>query len=57
MAEIRLGEKETIESALRRFKRKILKAGILQEVRRREFFEKPSEKRKRKLESSQRRHH
>jgi small subunit ribosomal protein S21 len=37
VAEVRLGENETIESALRRFKKKIQKAGILPEVRRREF--------------------
>ncbi|RUT09843.1 30S ribosomal protein S21 [Dulcicalothrix desertica PCC 7102] len=42
MAEIRLGENETIDSALRRFKKKIQKAGILSEVRRRERYEKPS---------------
>lgn len=55
MAEIRLGENESIESALRRFKKKIQKAGILPEVRRRECYEKPSLRRKRKLEASRRR--
>ncbi|ABB57804.1 30S ribosomal protein S21 [Synechococcus elongatus] len=55
MAEVRLGENETIESALRRFKKKIQKAGILPEVRRREHYEKPSQRRKRKLEASRRR--
>jgi small subunit ribosomal protein S21 len=55
VAEVRLGENETIESALRRFKKKIQKAGILPEVRRREHYEKPSQRRKRKLEASRRR--
>ncbi|MEB3355221.1 MAG: 30S ribosomal protein S21 [Synechococcales bacterium] len=55
MAEIRLGESESIESALRRFKKKIQKAGILSEVRRRERYEKPSLRRKRKLEASRKR--
>ncbi len=50
MAEVRLGENETIDSALRRFKKKIQKAGILSEVKRRERYEKPSLRRKRKAE-------
>lgn len=55
MAEIRLGENESIESALRRFKKKIQKAGILSEVKRRERYEKPSLQRKRKAEASRKR--
>lgn len=55
MSEIRLGENESIESALRRFKKKILKAGILSEVKRRERYEKPSLRRKRKLEAARKR--
>lgn len=51
MAEVRLGENESIDSALRRFKKKIQKAGILSEVKRRERYEKPSLRRKRKAES------
>lgn len=52
MAEVRLGENESIESALRRFKKKIQKAGILSEVKRRERYEKPSLRRKRKTEAA-----
>ena len=52
MAEVRLGENETIDSALRRFKKKIQKAGILSEVRRRERYEKPSLRRKLKAEAA-----
>ncbi len=55
MAEIRLGESESIESALRRFKKKIQKAGILSEVKRRERYEKPSLQKKRKAEASRKR--
>jgi len=43
-----VGENETFESALRRFNKKIQQSGILAEARRREHFEKPSVKRKRK---------
>lgn len=55
MSEIRLGENESIDSALRRFKKKIQKAGILSEVKRRERYEKPSLRRKRKSEASRKR--
>ena len=48
MAEVRVGENETFESALRRFNKKIQQSGILAEARRREHYEKPSVKRKRK---------
>ncbi|MGA7953048.1 MAG: 30S ribosomal protein S21 [Gloeobacterales cyanobacterium] len=54
MSEVRLGENESVESALRRFKKKIQKAGILAEVKRREYYEKPSEERKRKREAARR---
>jgi small subunit ribosomal protein S21 len=54
VAEIRLGENESIDSALRRFKKKIQKAGILSEVKRRERYEKPSLRRKRKAEVARR---
>ena len=42
MSEIKVGENESIESALKRFKKKIQKAGILSEIKRRERYEKPS---------------
>jgi small subunit ribosomal protein S21 len=56
VAEVRLGENESIESALRRFKKKIQKAGILSEVKRRERYEKPSLRRKKKAEAARKRH-
>jgi small subunit ribosomal protein S21 len=48
LAEVRVGENETFESALRRFNKKIQQSGIFAEARRREHYEKPSVKRKRK---------
>jgi small subunit ribosomal protein S21 len=42
-------EDESFEGALRRFKRKCEKSGILTELKKRQHFEKPSVKRKRKL--------
>jgi small subunit ribosomal protein S21 len=48
MPSVRLKENEPFEVALRRFKRTCEKAGLLSEVRRREFYEKPTSVRKRK---------
>jgi len=48
MPSVRLKENEPFEYALRRFKRSCEKAGILSETRRREFYEKPTQERKRK---------
>jgi small subunit ribosomal protein S21 len=49
LADVRIGENESFEAALKRFKRMCEKAGILSEVRRRESYEKPSVKRKKKI--------
>ncbi|MGL4522231.1 MAG: 30S ribosomal protein S21 [Bacilli bacterium] len=46
---------ETLEDALRRFKRAVSKTGTLAEVRKREFYEKPSVKRKKKSEAARKR--
>lgn len=48
MAEVILQENETFESLLKRFNRRVQQEGIISEVRRREFYEKPSVKRKKK---------
>src|SRR5690242_19128748 len=48
LAEVRVSENETFCSSLRRFNKKIQQSGILAEARRREHYEKPSVKRKRK---------
>ena len=55
MAEIRLKDNETLDSALRRFKRSCQKAGVLSEIRKREHYEKPSVKRKKKSEAARKR--
>lgn len=55
LAEVRVNEGENIENALKRFKKKIQKAGILSEIKRRERYEKPSVKRKRKSEAARKR--
>lgn len=55
MSEIRVGENETIDNALRRFKRKCQRAGVLSEVRKREHYDKPSVRRKKKSEAARKR--
>ena len=55
MSEIRVGENESLESALRRFKKKCARAGVLAEIRKREHYEKPSVKRKKKSEAARKR--
>ena len=55
MAEIRLKENESLDSALRRFKRQCSKSGVLSEIRKREHYEKPSVKRKKKSEAARKR--
>lgn len=49
MSEIKVGKNETLESALRRFKRSCQKAGVLSEVRKREHYEKTKRKKKEKI--------
>lgn len=49
MPQVRLRENEPFEVALRRFKRICEKTGVLSEIRRREYYEKPTAVRKRKL--------
>ncbi len=48
MPSVRVKENEPFEVALRRFKRSCEKAGVVTDARKREFFEKPSQERKRK---------
>lgn len=48
MTQVTIGENEGIESALRRFKREVSKAGIFSDLKRVRHFETPIEKRKRK---------
>jgi small subunit ribosomal protein S21 len=52
MTEVKVGKTESLDQALRRFKRATQKAGVLSEVRKREHFEKPSVRRKKKSEAA-----
>ena len=55
MLGIRIRENESFENALKRFKRQCEKTGVLSEVRKREHFEKPSIKRKKKALAAKKR--
>ena len=55
MSEIKVGENESLESALKRFNRKCARAGVLSEVKKREHYVKPSVKRKKKSEAARKR--
>lgn len=55
MPEIKIRDNESLESALRRFKKQCSKAGVIAEVRKRESYEKPSVRRKKKSEAARKR--
>lgn len=55
MAEVRVGKNESLDRALRRFKNTCRKQGILSEVRKREAYEKPSVRRKKKADAARKR--
>jgi small subunit ribosomal protein S21 len=55
VSETRVRKNETIDAALRRFKRSIAKDGVLAEVKKRKHYEKPSVKRKKKSEAARKR--
>ena len=55
MSQVRVKENESLDSALRRFKRQTSRDGIIQEVRKREHYEKPSVARKKKSEAARKR--
>ena len=57
VSEVRVRENESLDSALKRFKRQCAKSGVLAEVRKREHYEKPSVKRKKKSEAARKRKH
>ena len=57
MPTVRVKENEPFEVALRRFKRTVEKTGLLTELRAREYYEKPTSERKRKLAAAIKRHH
>ena len=55
MSEVRIKDNESLDSALRRFKRSCAKSGVLAEVRKKEHYEKPSVRRKKKSEAARKR--
>ena len=57
MPTVRIKENEPFEVAMRRFKRTMEKTGLLTELRAREYYEKPTTERKRKLAADVKRHH
>jgi small subunit ribosomal protein S21 len=54
MAQVIVGENEGIESALRRFRREVSKAGIFPDMKKKRYFETPSQKRDRKAAARRR---
>ena len=55
MSEVRVKDNETLDSALRRWKKSCARSGVLAEVRKREHYEKPSVRRKKKSETARKR--
>jgi len=55
MPGIYVGNSESLENALRRFKRQVEKGGVLADAKRHEYFEKPSETRKKRLFAAEKR--
>lgn len=52
MSEIKVGESESLDNALKRFKKQCARSGVIGEVRKREHYEKPSVKKKLKAEAA-----
>ena len=54
MSEIKVGENESLDNAIKRFKRQCARSGVLSEYRKREHYEKPSVKKKKKSDAAKR---
>ena len=54
MSEIKVGDNESLENALKRFKRQCARSGVIGEARKRKHYEKPSVRRKKKSEEARR---
>lgn len=57
MSEIKVGDNESLDNALKRFKRQCARSGVIGEVRKREHYEKPSVKKKKKAEAARKKKH
>lgn len=55
MVEVILGENDRLDWALKQFRRKVIRSGLFKELKKRRFYEKPSEARKRKAAAARRR--
>ncbi|NMA55527.1 MAG: 30S ribosomal protein S21 [Firmicutes bacterium] len=55
MPEIRRRKNESLDNALRRFRRQCRRSGVLSEIRKREYYDKPSVRRKKKSEAARKR--
>jgi small subunit ribosomal protein S21 len=55
MAEVKVNKNESLDTALKRFKRSCQRDGVIAEVRKREHYEKPSVRRKKKSEAARKR--
>ncbi|CDB23685.1 30S ribosomal protein S21 [Clostridium sp. CAG:557] len=55
MAEIKVKDNESLDSAIKRFKKQCTRAGVIAEVRKREAYVKPSVKRRKKSEAARKR--
>ncbi|NLU41284.1 MAG: 30S ribosomal protein S21 [Firmicutes bacterium] len=55
MAEVKVGKNESLDSALRRFKKQCRVSGVLSEARKHERYDKPSVRRKKKSENARKR--
>lgn len=55
MAEVKVGKNETLDKALKRFKKQCARTGVLFELRKREHYEKPSVRKKKKSEAARKR--
>jgi len=55
VAEVKIGKNETLDKALKRFKKQCARTGVISEARRREHYEKPSVRRKKKADAARKR--
>jgi small subunit ribosomal protein S21 len=55
VSEVRVGKNESLDSALRRFKRTCQRSGVMSDIRKHEHYEKPSVRRKKKSEAARKR--
>jgi small subunit ribosomal protein S21 len=55
MVEVKLDENDRLDWALKQFRRKLIRSGLFKDLKKRRFYEKPSEARKRKAAAARRR--